>query len=69
MKLVAIGEHVDQNDWVSTPKNLEHFPKRVFHGMEDILREGSIDDQNWRMKFKLMRTSDFVLDGFVKVRC
>jgi len=67
-KLVAMGDQVDQNGWIATPKNMEDIPKRVLRGMEDILGGGPEDGQKVQMKFELMRTSDFVLDGFVKVR-
>ena len=67
-KLVAMEDQVDQNGWVATPKNMEDIPKRVLSAMEDILDEGPEDGQKAQMKFQLMRTSDFVLDGFVKVR-
>jgi len=67
-KLVAMEDQVDQNGWLATPKNMEHIPKRFLHGMEDMLGEGSVDNQKARIKLELMRTSDFVLDGFVRVR-
>ena len=67
-KLVAVGDMADQQGYLRTPKNMEKISMKAIHGADKISAK-ELSSQTEEMKVKLIRSSDSVLDGFIKVSC
>jgi len=48
-----MGDQVDQNGWLRTPKNMEDIPKKALDSMEGISGEGRVEGRKSEMKVKV----------------